>query len=502
MKKKFGVILAALAVVVGGVFYAQYKVQIEAMSTEVLVEEIALPLSLLTEEEIEKIEIQDKNSLTLEKKDTVWQNPLEPELTYNNELVNEWVKYFQSEESINVIRHVEDLSVYGIDETTPKVVIYSEKGNSQTFRLGSINEEQTIRYIYSDETELVYSVSPTKSEVLLVESDMLIDENIEMPNLEKVNSMVINQQGTTLNLQKEKDKWFLKDYFNDAYEVKAEVMVGLLEALNGLEKVRLVGKVEPEMSYGMDTPSLSITLDEKYTLNFGSKQDGEYYFSENDGPYVYTVKDKLLKSFEQLKPLQMIHRSVYRPEAEEIESIVMTNPQNVYKLKLQEVDAEETQEEKEDVVDENLAAEEVKEASKESTQEQIQEQIQEENKAEAIENKETDVLNDVLASNLVGVLNDKVLDPAKTESLLNLIEDSVCIETILQNPQIEQKTERKAEISIVYYMKDGSQKNIELISYDTNYYILRIDGNIEFAANKEKVTTLFSELGKILKSTK
>ena len=81
MKKKFGVILAALAVVVGGVFYAQYKVQIEAMSTEVLVEEIALPLSLLTEEEIEKIEIQDKNSLTLEKKDTVWQNPLEPELT-------------------------------------------------------------------------------------------------------------------------------------------------------------------------------------------------------------------------------------------------------------------------------------------------------------------------------------------------------------------------------------------------------------------------------------
>ena len=83
--------------------------------------------------------------------------------------------------------------------------------------------------------------------------------------------------------------------------------------------------------------------------------------------------------------------------------------------------------------------------------------------------------------------------------MLNLIQESVYIETVLQNPQIEQKTERKAEISIVYYMKDGSQKLIELIPYDTNYYILRIDGNIEFAANKEKVTMLFSELGKIIK---
>ncbi len=486
MKKKFGVILAALAVVVGGVFYAQYKVQIEAMSTEVLVEEIALPLSLLTEE-IEKIEIEDKNSLTLEKKNKVWQNPLESEITYNNDLINEWINYFKTEQSINVIRNVKDLSIYGISETTPRVVICDAEGNYQTFRLGNINEERTIRYIYSDETELVYSVNPIKSEVLLVDSSMLIDPQIEMPDLEKVKNMVIHQGGTVLTLQKEKTKWFLKEYFNDMYEVKAEVIIGLFEDLRRLEKERLVGKVTTEISYGMDAPTLSITLDENYTLNFGTKQGGEYYFSENNSPYVYTVKEQSLKGFEQLKPLQMIHRSVYRPEIEEIESIVMTNPQAVYKLRLQESQPDNELPAEEQLEEETLTAEVTKQDNKEDTLEK---------------SKDITVLYEVLESNAVGKLNDQLLDGVQTESLLNLIQDSVYIETILQNPQIEQKTERQAEISITYYMKDGSEKNIELISYDTNYYILRVDGKIEFAANKEKVTTLFSELKKIVKNTK
>lgn len=496
MKRKFGVILAALIVAAGGMFYAQYKVQIEAMSTEVIVEEIALPLSLLTED-INKIEIEDQNSLTLEKTNDVWQNPLEPEITYNNELVNEWVTYFQTEESINVIRHVKDTSIYGIDETSSKIVLYDAKGECQTFRLGNINEERTMRYIYSDETELVYSVSPTKSEVLLVASNALIDENIKMPNLEKIKSIVIKQGNMTLNLQKENEKWYLADYYKDAYEIKAEVMIGLLETLEELKKERLVGKVTEETAYGVTEPSLSIMLDHKYTLNFGNKQNAEWCFSENDSPYVYTVKTREMKCFEELKPLQMIHRNVYRPEAEAIERIVMTNPQMVYKLELQEEVLEDAIEEENGVTDEDAIDKVLEERA-----EELQDKSTQETVMDTASHTEADVVDEALTNHLVGVLNGKVLDREKTESLLNLIEESVIIETVLQNPQIEQKTERKAEISIVYYMKDGTEKNIELISYDTNYYILRIDGNIEFAANKEKITTLFSELGQIVKNTK
>lgn len=500
MKKKFGVIAVALIIAVGGIFYAQYKVQIEAMSTEVLVEEVALPLNLLTGE-VNKIQIEDENSVILEKNKGVWCNPLETEVTYNSELINEWVTYFQTEESINVIRHVKDATVYGINEASPKIVLYNTNGESQTFYLGDINEEHTMRYIYSDETELVYCVSPTKSEVLLVDSSELIDENITMPNLEKIKSFVITNGEATLNLQKENEKWYLKDYYKDAYEVKTEVVLGLFDALSNLKRERLMGKVSEENTYGVDTPSLSITLANKYTLNFGEKKGANWCFSENESPYVYAVKASGLKSFEQLKPLQIIHRNAYRPEVEEIERIVMTNPQITYELKLQEETAEAKGEDAA-----NAAQIDKQQPEKIDNQEEVsvedKEQLKQEVVKETADHNEADVVDEVLTNHIVGTLNDKVLDRKKTETLLNMIEDSVMIETVLQNPQIEQKTERKAEVSIVYYMKDGTTKNIELISYDTNYYILRIDGNIEFAANKEKVTALFSELGQIVKNTK
>lgn len=499
MKKKFGVIAAALIVAVGGIFYAQYKVQIEAMSTEVLVEEVALPLNLLTGE-VNKIQIEDRDSVTLEKNKGIWFNPLEVEVTYNSELINEWVTYFQTEESINIVRHVKDTSVYGITEDSPKIVLYNTNGESQTFCLGDVNEEHTMRYIYSNETELVYCVSPTKSEVLLVDSSELIDENITMPNLEKIKSFVITTGDTTLNLEKQNEKWYLKDYYKDAYEVKAEVVLGLFDTLTSLKREKLMGKVTEENTFGVNAPSLSITLANKYTLNFGEKTGSLWCFSENESPYVYAVKASKLKNFEQLKPLQMIHRNVYRSKAEEIERIVMTNPQAVYELKLQEETKEEIKAETDQTKVDELQATQAE--SQEAISVEDKEQLKQEVAKEATDHNEADVVDEVLANHIVGKLNDTVLDCEKTETLLNMIEDSVMIETVLQNPQIEQKTERKAEVSIVYHMKDNTTKNIELISYDTNYYILRIDGNIEFAANKEKITALFSELGQIVKNTK
>ncbi|MBU3804929.1 MAG: hypothetical protein H9872_09275, partial [Candidatus Cellulosilyticum pullistercoris] len=74
------------------------------------------------------------------------------------------------------------------------------------------------------------------------------------------------------------------------------------------------------------------------------------------------------------------------------------------------------------------------------------------------------------------------------------IQESLYIEALLQNPQIEQKEERKAEASIEYHLKDGSMIQIELIPYDINYYILRYNGNVQFAVNKDKITKLFMQL--------
>ena len=91
-------------------------------------------------------------------------------------------------------------------------------------------------------------------------------------------------------------------------------------------------------------------------------------------------------------------------------------------------------------------------------------------------------------------LNEIPLTAEEAKEWLDKIEASVCIESPLQNPNIEQKQERKAEAVMVYVLNDGSKMQIEFIPYDINYYILRYNGVIEFAVNKEKVTKLFNEL--------
>ena len=70
----------------------------------------------------------------------------------------------------------------------------------------------------------------------------------------------------------------------------------------------------------------------------------------------------------------------------------------------------------------------------------------------------------------------------------------------MQNPKIEQKEERKAEATIEYSLKEGSSIQIELIPYDINYYILRYNGHVEFAVNKDKVTKLFTQLDHFVKA--
>ena len=87
-----------------------------------------------------------------------------------------------------------------------------------------------------------------------------------------------------------------------------------------------------------------------------------------------------------------------------------------------------------------------------------------------------------------------------TEELLKLIGESVSIETALQNPEIEQKQDRKSEINISYSLEDHTTQTIELIPYDTHFYILRVNHMIEFAVKKEPVMNMFSKLGTMIEA--
>ena len=128
--------------------------------------------------------------------------------------------------------------------------------------------------------------------------------------------------------------------------------------------------------------------------------------------------------------------------------------------------------------------------SQNQTSEQAEQNQEETSKA----TDETTKIDEESQEVIVATLNEIGLNANEAQAWLDKIEESLCIQAPLQNPNIEQKEERKAEATITYLLKNGSICEIELIPYDINYYILRYNGKIEFAVNKEKVIKVFNEL--------
>ncbi len=108
-------------------------------------------------------------------------------------------------------------------------------------------------------------------------------------------------------------------------------------------------------------------------------------------------------------------------------------------------------------------------------------------------------LNQVVLSHPEGTL---VLEYKKEVGpLIKLIQDNICIEAVLQNPEIEERQERKAEIIISYHFEEGDAKTIELIPYDNQFYILRSEGIIEFAVGKQQVMSMLNTLNETIKTS-
>lgn len=440
-----GIVLLSIVIIgiIGISYYTKQLGEIEATSKALLIEEVETNISKLGEKNISRIEIKDENVLSLEKRDHEWINGEEPELKYDSELINSLVKYIKTWKSISVLRHVEDYSAYGITEASRMITLYDEENNSETFRIGTTNGDQTQFYVSSDEEEVLYSVDAEMSKIVLIEPEALVDITLELPKKEAITSIEITmKEDRPIRLIKDK-VWSLMDYYNAPHEVLPEAIEEILGQTQLLAKDGFVGQMTDTTTYGLDKPSLIIKLNEAHRLSFGNKENGFVYFRYNDEKYIYKMDEQRIKGLENIKPIDIICKEVYKADLEQIEKIEMTNPQASFTL--------------------------------------------------TMDQKETGV---AITSHLENV----ALDEGKTQEVIKLIEDSVSIAALLQNPQIEQKEERKAEITIVYTMKDNSTKNIELIPYDIEFYVLRFNGEVEFAVSKEKVIELFSSLDQILKA--
>lgn len=477
MRNKRQVLIAIMVAVVVLAVGVYYQIQ---ENTMVKVQERIQKICTLND--ISRVEFKEIDLVTIEKEAGIWHNPELSYLEYDNELISEWLKVLQTIETVKIIKNVEDESIYGINEQSVMITVYDTINNSQTLRIGDANVDEGILYMKNDQDDVIYIVPYEMGQKLLVKPNTFVKYD-GILKIQPISKLQLNYKNDTpMNIEFRSD-WYLNDYFKISCKLKEEIIGTLIESIMKLDFTGYIGSYESLNAYGLEEPKLEIVINDETKISFGNTSDDSVYVRLNEENDVYTMDKAIYTSLKSFKPFDAIERQVVHLNLDEIAKVTLSNPQGTYELLLDIEQSTENQEIQENKVDQTV---------KEIQSTETKEDSMETEKNEEVEADSSEVT--------FALLNNKPLTAEVTQEWLDKIQENLYIEALLQNPKIEQKEDRRAEATIEYSLKDGSSIQIELIPYDINYYILRYNGNIEFAVNKDKVTKLFTQLDHFVKA--
>lgn len=442
-------------------------------------------------ETIERIEFKRDELTTLQKEQDKWQNVKYSNLSYNQEAISSWVNQLLSAETVGVVKNVEVEADYGISETSPMITVFDDKGKSETYRIGNelINEDKM--YVKKEEEDYLYIMPIQEENIFYVDARRWVEVKQKLQISDVKSLKFLDSNGKSYTVSNQKETWYLDGYYEMPCVIKQEAIETWFNAIKQMQLSQYIGTDVDLTVYGLDVPTYTMTINDQLTLLFGKQANNWVYVQIKGEPDVYAMDLAVYQSIVEKNYFQMIDKKVLHFALEEVDSILMTNPQNTFEFK-NHLEAEQKEEQKvEKAPEEVTTVNKAEEVEGIAGDQEVKEQIDSE---EESTEKPTD------DKQLAPVtLNEKPLSLIEGKEWLNTIQESLEIVAELKNPEIEQKEERKAESQIICHLKTGEEIKIELIAYDINYYIMRYNNNIQFAVNKEKVIKLFTQLSAFLK---
>ena len=484
LKKKKTLFIMGLILIVGcGAFFA-YRYQKEVSST-VKIQEYVGPVFDL--EEIVSIEYIAGETIKLNKDNGIWQNPESAYLKYDQVLIKEWTEALHDIQTKEIIKNVQDETLYGINESSIKMTLCDAKGQEQTIQIGDMIEAEDSIYLKASENIFVISYGAVKD--LLISPNHFVDcsKVLQIPEIEKLNILYKDKKEIQMS---KPNGWILEDYYELTGLLDEEVMNDLVNTLSESKITNYVGTYKALEKYGLDSPQLELTLNENLKIAFGKQSDDEVYVTINEGLDVYSMEKSVYKKLVDFNAYDAMNKQVLHLNQNEISEVILSNPQGTYHFFLNLEIAQ---------IEENEGTKTEEELNQNDTTQLEQEEAEKNEQPNAENNLGETPDNHLPTEMIVAKINDRVLTKEEADEWFDKIQQSLWIEAPLQNPTIEQKEERKAEAQMSYVLKDGSKIDIELIPYDINYYILRYNGVIEFAVNKERITKVFNELTNLTK---
>ena len=484
MTKKKQILLAIVGTLAigSGVWFAGSKVY-EEMTAVKVQDKIEKVCRL---DEITRIEFKNDALVILENQDGLWKNADYSYLPYDQEAVASWVEALMTAETTAVVKNAESPEGYGIKEDGPMITVFDGADKSETYHIGALLNGEKKIYVKKDNEDEIFIVAFEENSLFQVQPNQFVvyQDKLKLDKIDKVS--IEDAEGNAYTVSEKEGTWYLEGYYAMPCVIKEEEVTKWLDCISAMKLTSYVGTSNQLESYGLEEAEWLMTINDNVKLRIGKQTAHAVYVAFDGEQDIYTIDKALYQAVFEAKLFDMLDKNVLHLSIEEVSEIEMTNPQSTFVLKFNDL-GQSSSENESDKMNENeqpAKEEEAKESKLPSA-------------SDAPENNDQEVIPEQEKLQAEALLNDKVLSRVEAEEYFNLIKESLVMEVAIQNPEIEQKEDRKAECTVRITLKNGEVIMIELVPYDINYYILRYNGTIEVAVNKEKVTKLFTSLARM-----
>lgn len=263
-----GVLAIACVATFGVTRYEEHREQIKN-SEEIILE--------LPKDSVKSLSWENKSETFSFRKDETWIYEEDEAFPTNEEKINGLLEQFEAFGASFVIEEVEDYSQYGLDEPVCTIRMETEE-ESYEILLGNYSNMDSERYVSIGDGN-VYLVEEDPLDLFNVELRDLIQHD-ETPSIEKATAVQFaGTENYSITYEEDSADTYCADdvYFTERGSEKAPLDTSLVDSyLSSISSLAMTDYVtynateEELVSYGLDAPELTVTVDYSY-----ENEDGE-----------------------------------------------------------------------------------------------------------------------------------------------------------------------------------------------------------------------------------
>ncbi|MBQ4517745.1 MAG: DUF4340 domain-containing protein [Clostridia bacterium] len=346
-----------------------------------------------------------------------------------------------------IAEEADDLSVYGLDQTTRSITVECSDGSGYTIRIGNASIDNSICYLMLEGTKTVYAKTVSGCNSLILPMNELLDKTIYSVSSENLHTITIKRPDTenvrlVNKLVSEKDGEKLYEWRMEEPLVKVandyNINEQMIEKISILSAVDVIPFPDGSTDYGFANPAAVYSVsehdsDKAYTVTVGKKtEDGKTYLKLAGSQTVYTVESDSL-SFLSLSYQQLVDSLVHIENIDDIAEIHIDGLGKSYHLTINGADDTATY-----------------------------------------------------------AINGKTVEEKKFKKAYQTV-IGFSLSSFTKTP-----TNGAPEFTVKYTRKDGSKVTVECIPYDDRNYVTKVNGEGNLIIRKKQVETMIEQLDKTI----